>query len=135
MTSHEINLPGMGDVIRKAGTGSGGRAQTFLTNELLRLSDPYTPFDAGIMVGMARIVDGATAIEYNAPHTQYHWYGRLMVDAVTGSSWARAGTQKVLTPHMMSYKGGPLRGPRWVDRAFEANKDALIKSVEKVANQ
>lgn len=133
--THEINLPNAGDVVSKAGLQPGGKAQSFFTHELKRLSGPYTPFATGVLEGSGRVIDNDTAIEYNTPYAQYHWYGKLMVDAVTGSSWARPGTQKVLTDKNMNYRGGPLRGPRWVNRAYENNKDELIKQVEKVANQ
>lgn len=133
--SHEINLPNINQVIQKAGTQPGGRTQQFFTHELRRLADPYVPMGVGVLKNSSRVVDNDTAIEYHTPYAQYHWYGKLMVDPLTGSSWARAGTQKILTPINMNYRGGPLRGPRWVNRAFEDNKDALLQSVEKVANQ
>lgn len=133
--THEVHLPNINQVIAKAGTQPGGRTQMFFTNELRRLSDPYVPMGAGVLKNSSRVVDNHTALEYHTPYAQYHWYGKLMVDAVTGSSWARAGTQKVLTERDMSYRGGPIRGPRWVNRAYEDNKEALLQSVEKVANQ
>lgn len=133
--SHEINLPNINQVITKAGTNPGGRTQMFFTHELRRLSDPYVPMGVGVLKNSSRVVNNHTAIEYHTPYAQYHWYGVLMVDPLTGSSWARAGTQKVLTNRGMKYRGAPMRGPRWVDRAFEHNKEALLASVEKVANQ
>lgn len=131
-------------IIKEHGLGPGGSVQKFFTNELLRISDPYTPFSSGILKGTAFISQDGTSIFYNTPYARYLWYGKLMVDPITRKGaffnpaygfWSRPKVQKQLTDIDLEYQGAPLRGPRWVERAYIDNKQALLSSVEKFANR
>jgi len=116
----KINLSDAPKIISKLGLGSGGRTQLFFTNELKRVSDPYVPFKQGALKNNAGIVDEFTAIEYRTPYARYQWYGKVMVG------------RKPKTPinKNLVYKGA-LRGSKWVERAFNDNKEAIIKAVER----
>jgi len=117
----KIDVSSASKIVSKLGLGSGGRTQLFFTNELKRVSDPYVPFKQGALKNNARIVDEGTAIEYNTPYARYHWYGKLMVGP----------KPKTLTNSDMNYRGAPMRGPKWVERAFTSNMEAIIKAVER----
>ena len=63
---------------------------------------------------------GSGEIEYTSPYAHYFYKGELMVDAETGSSYARAGTKKVYAGKELSfYKGDgdkaghPLASKEW----------------------
>lgn len=103
----EINLPGAQEVIDRFGLGAGGKGQMFFTNELLRISDAYTPFDIGTLKNTATIGTSGDFIQYNTVYARRLWYG-----------------------DGFNFKGAPIRGSRWVSRAFMDNQEAIIKSVE-----
>ncbi|MCD7894591.1 MAG: minor capsid protein [Erysipelotrichaceae bacterium] len=127
-------------IAKNHGLTPGGSAQKFFTNELLRVSDKYTPMEVGVLKNSATIALDGTFIQYNTPYARYHWYGKLMVDQNTGSSYAPKDTQKVLTTKDMTYYEpgssvpSPLRGSYWVQRAYNDNKDTLLDSLEKFIN-
>lgn len=136
--THHINLPSVKQVVLSRGLQRGGRVQAIFTHTLHSMADPYTPFDTGTLKGQAsRVVDNNTAIEYNTPYAQYLWYGKLMVDPLTLSSWARKDTKKIMDPQDrdLKYHKGPLRNNRWVERAFDDNKQAIVKMLEKEVNK
>lgn len=115
------------------------QTQKFFSDRLLAYSEPYTPYESGMLESSGRVVDDGAAIEYEAPHARYHYYGKLMVDPITGKGaffskdygfWSRPMAKKKLTDRDLKYQGAPTRGSHWVERAFIANKDSLFEQTE-----
>ncbi|WP_205700222.1 minor capsid protein [Erysipelothrix sp. HDW6A] len=94
--------------------------QKFFSNELMRIADGYVPFRQGALKNSATIETDGTAINYNVPYARVHWYGKIMAGSLP----------KQPTEKDMNYQGAPIRGHRWVERAYADNKDAIIKAVE-----
>ena len=121
-----------------------GSAQMFFTSELMRLSDKYVPFGNGPLKNSAMIEKDGTGLIYNTPYARLHWYGKLMVDPVTGKGaffkegygfWSRPNTPKKLTDIDMQYNGAPMRGPRWVERCYIDNQSQLINATVEFAER
>ena len=53
-------------------------------------SETHSDFKKGLLV-------------WSTPYARYLYYGLLMVDSVTGSSWARKGSSKILTDKPLHY--------------------------------
>lgn len=140
MFSVEIKLDGVETILANHGLQEGGPVQRFFTSELMRLSDPYVPFRSGPLKNSAHPTPEWDGIIYDTPYARYHWYGKLMVDPITkkgafydprtGRFWSRPNTPKELTARDLQYTGGPLRGPKWVERCWLDNKDSIISSTE-----
>ena len=137
MFNINIDMEDVNTILKNHGLDANGKVQKFFTNEIMRISDDYVPFDGGPLKNSARNL--GDAILYNTPYARYHWYGKLMVDPITKKGsffkegyghWSRPNTPKVLTTRSMNYKGSPTRGPRWVERAWVNNKESIIKSTE-----
>ena len=136
----DIDFDGVDQILKKHGLQAGGPVQQFFTSQLMKLSDPYVPFRSGPLKNSVHPSDKWDAIIYNTPYARYHWFGKLMVDPITkkgafydprsGRYWSRPNTKKEETTRDLQYTGGPLRGPKWVERCWIDNKDSIIKSVE-----
>lgn len=142
-TEIKFDLNDVTKIIHDHGLAPGGNVQKFVSNELLRISDPYTPFDSGILKNTAFISSDGTAIIYPVPYARYLWHGKLMVDPVTKKGaffkegygfWSRPKVQKELTNRDLKFQGAPIRGQKWVERAYIDNKTTFLSSVEKFAN-
>ena len=139
----KVNYIGADAVIKKYGFGPNGATQRFFTSEVMRLSDNYVPRRNNILKNSAQMTNDGTGIIYKGPYARYHWFGKVMVDPITGKGsfydpisgrhWSRPNTKKVLTDRDMQYNEVPMRGPRWVERMWLDNKDMVIKSVEEYA--
>ena len=135
-----IDMDDVNQILRNHGLQAGGPVQKFFTSELMRLSDPYVPFRSGPLKNSVHPSQEWDSIIYNTPYARYHWYGKLMVDPITkkgafydprsGRYWSRPNTPKELTTRDLQYTGGPLRGPKWVERCWLDNKDSITNSVE-----
>lgn len=144
ITTYKVDMTDAEQILNKLGLLPGGTIQKYLTNEIVRISDPYVPFDNGPLKNQVyQSIDG-TWFEYLMPYARYHWYGKLMVDPVTKKGaffnpdygfWSRPGTTKELTNKDMNYHGAPLRGPKWTMRAWAANKQQVISNLERKLNK
>lgn len=102
----------------------------FGANEWWRLLIPYTPMESGTMSESVSIKP--KEIEYNSPYAHYLYKGELMVDAETGSSYARYGTKKVYagTPLEISKASHPLATKEWDKAAEPTQKPKLIRAMQ-----
>lgn len=118
-----IDLPGTYEIVDRFGLGPDGMTQKFFSNELMRIADGYVPFRQGALKNSATIETDGTAINYNVPYARVHWYGKVMAGSLP----------KQPTENDMEYSKikQPHAGPRWVERAYADNMDALLEAVEK----
>lgn len=59
-------------ILIKHNLNKNGNGQKFLTHEIRRLSDPYVPFDTGVLKNTA--VEEVNRIIYVAPYAMKQWY-------------------------------------------------------------
>ena len=104
------------DCIETLGLNERGRVQQFVTNEVLRLSEPYVPFDvAGKYPYPGRLKDSGhiendTDVVWQTPYAR-RWYYE---DA--------------------KFQGAPMRGRYWVDRMMQnGGKEKIEDGARKVA--
>ena len=71
------------------------KAEHTVALQIRKDTSPYVPALNGSLDKRTR-VDGSE-VTYPGPYARYLYYGKLMVDPETGSSYAPKGTTKVLT--------------------------------------
>ena len=134
-----VSFPGTDDLLRALNMEEAGKAQQFFTNEIMRFSDPYVPMDsAAILKNSVHPTPGFDGITYSAPYARYHWFGKLMVDPITGKGsfydpktgrhWSRPGVAKVLTQRDINYQGAPMRGAKWTERMWVDHANDILQS-------
>ena len=119
-----------------------------MVNEVLRLSDPYTPKAKGDLIGSGHPEDG-TDIVWNMPYAHYMWEGIVYEDPQlhcagfkTENGWrSRKESEnvppKVPTDRKLEYgngglQNGGLRGDHWVERMLQ---DGGLEEIEKGARR
>lgn len=144
ITTVKIDMKKADDIIESCGLQPSGMIQKMLTNEIARISDPYVPFDTGMLKNQVTISIDGTWFQYNSPYARYHWFGKLMVDPITKKGaffkegyghWSRPDTQKILTETPMKYSGSPMRGPKWAKRAWDDNQEQILSMLERKLNK
>lgn len=106
---------------RDCGIEPGGTVQKVIDLEVIRQSDPYTPFWSGALKNSAitHTVIGSGDVVYNCDNkARALYYGREGFKDPYEWNWSNGGVQV-----------GGLRGPYWVQRAME--NGGLEKVVEK----
>lgn len=84
-----------------------GYSQWFLDNQVMTDMVPYMPMQASVFInvtrGLSAAIAGSGSVYAAAPPMGRMLYeGKVMVDASTGSTWARKGAKKVL---VSQYRG------------------------------
>lgn len=114
-TTVKVNI-NVAEIIASRHLEPGGKAQLFMTSEIKRLSDPYTPMDNGILKSDVTIE--ANSITYDVPYAQRMWHGKVM-----------AGNPLEATDKEINFQGSPMRGKEWTTRAMIDHKEDIIKAV------
>lgn len=96
-------------ILLKRNLNKNSEAQRFMTSEIKRISDPYTPFMNGPLKNTAEV--GINKLTYGQIYSHYQWKGV-----------SKNGKK-------FNYSGGSMRGPRWVERAWADRGNEVIKSV------
>lgn len=112
-------------------------AQYQLDSEIMTDMVPYMPHVTGSQVNKAKAMSAAlagsgTVVAAAPPEGRFLYGGKVMVDPVTGSPWARPGAKKVLTDRDLKYSN-PKATAHWFDTAKKNHSKSWLKTVKKVA--
>ena len=112
-------------------------AQYYLDSQIMNDMVPYMPHRDGNFVNVTRLQSAALAgsgkvVAAAPPMGRFLYEGKVMVDPVTGSPWARKGAKKVVTERPITYSN-PKATPHWFDTAKDAHGKAWVKGVKRIA--
>lgn len=101
------------------------RAQMFVDSEVLRLSEPYIPFQQGVLrtSGILGTVIGSGTVIWNTPYARYDYYGKVMVGRAP----------KRVTNTDLKFHGAPMRGAFWFERMKADKGRQILKGASKIA--
>lgn len=108
------DLSGIGPMLRNA----SDKAQHAVAIQAQKDTSPYVPALTGSLDQRTRVDENQ--IIYPGPYARYLYYGKLMVDPATGSSYAPKGTTKVLTDKNLVFNKAMHSQAQ--DHWFEASK-------------
>ncbi len=113
------------------------KAQYYLDSQVMTDMVPYMPHRDGNFVNVTRLQSAALAgsgkvVAAAPPMGRFLYEGKVMVDPVTGSPWARKGVKKVVTERPLTYSN-PKATPHWFDTAKDAHGKAWVKGVKRIA--
>lgn len=90
---------------------TNGEVQKFIDSEVIRLSEPYTPFDTGYLKNNAPdigTVIGSGKVKYKAPYARRQYYEN---------------------------RGNSQRGKMWFERMKADHKDEILRGALEVAKK
>ena len=89
-----VHTDGM-DAVRTAIAKACTRAEHALTEQMEKDTQPFVPALTGSLTQRTRVVDNT--VIYPGPYARFLYYGKVMVDPNTGSTYAPKGGTKVVT--------------------------------------
>ena len=112
-------------------------AQFWLDGQVMNDMVPYMPHRVGTLVNLTRMQSVALqasgkVIAAAPPAGRFLYEGKVMVDPVTGSPWARKGAKKVVTERPLTYSN-PKATPHWFDTAKDTHGQSWVRGVKKIA--
>ena len=130
MLKFSVHTEGM-DAIKDKLTEGCTKAEHTVALQVRKDTSPYVPMLTGSLDKRTR-VEGAEVI-YPGPYARYLYFGKLMVDPATGSSYAPKGTTKVLTDKNLVFNtaSNAQAQAHW----FEASKAENLEKWVRVADK
>ena len=112
-------------------------AQFYLDSQVMTDMIPYMPSRTHAFVNLVRARSAALAgsgvvVAGVPPSGRFLYEGKVMIDPVTGSPWARPGAKKVVTNRSLTYSN-PQATPHWFDTAKERHGKQWVEETKKIA--
>jgi hypothetical protein len=135
---HTEGLESIKDKLAEACT----KAEHIVAVQIRKDTSPYVPAATGSLDMRTRIEGfsksdfgpgvGSTIV-YPGPYARYLYYGKLMVDPATGSSYASKGTTKVLTDKNLVFNKAmhAQAQSHWFEASKTENLDKWIRVAKK----
>ena len=117
-----------------------GKAQYMLDSMVMASMKPYMPHRTGVFRNVTEAMSDAiagsgTVIAAAPPFGRFLYEGKVMVDPVTNSPWARPGAKKIVTDKDLEYdkSHNPKVTDHWFDEAKKNHGKSWINAVKKEA--
>lgn len=121
------DFSGIGETLRNASE----KAEHAVAVQAQKDTSPYVPALTGSLD--RRTIVNENQIIYPGPYARYLYYGKLMVDPATGSSYAQKGATKVLTDKNLVFNKAMHSQAQ--DHWFEASKAENMNKWLRVARK
>lgn len=137
----KLNLPSGAVLADRKGFGPNGHVQAFHTANVNRRIGKYMPHLTGVLETKLKIARG-TEIVVLGPYAKYQYYGKVMVDSVTGKGPVnipdvgyrfRKGATLAVTDRNLEYTKtfNPQAGPFWDRALVAAEGTALVADIQR----
>lgn len=111
------------------------KAATVVAQQIRKDTSPYVPFRTGSLDLRTRVV--GNTIVYPGPYARFLYYGKVMVDPVTGSAWARPGATKVVTDRDLVFTTDfhPQAQAFWFEASKAENLDKWLAVAQRAVDK
>lgn len=111
------------------------RAESIVGQQVIKDTAPFVPALTGSLTIRTRL-DGNKII-YPGPYARFLYYGKVMVDPQTGSTFAPKGGTKVLTNRDLVFSKAmhPQAQSHWFEASKAQNLDKWIRIAEKAVKK
>lgn len=111
------------------------RAESIVGQQVIKDTAPFAPALTGSLTIRTRL-DGNKII-YPGPYARFLYYGKVMVDPQTGSTFAPKGGTKVLTNRDLVFSRAmhPQAQSHWFEASKAQNLDKWIRIAEKAVEK
>lgn len=125
-----VHTDGM-DAVMEALASACGRAGHAVAVQVEKDTAPFVPMLTGSLTQRTR-VDG-NQIVYPGPYARFLYYGKVMVDPSTGSTYAPKGGTKVVTDRNLVFNQTvhPQAQSNWFEASKAQNLDKWMRVAEK----
>ena len=140
-----VHTEGMDEVKDKLAQGCK-KAEHALAVQVMRDTDPFVPMLTGSLMQRTH-VEGYTAgdfgpgsgnvIVYPGPYARFLYYGKVMVDPNTGSTYAPKGGTKVVTDRnlVFNHTAHPQAQAHWCEASKAQNLDKWLRVADKAVRK
>lgn len=123
------------DAVKEAIAKACTRAEHVLAEQIKKDTQPFVPMLTGSLTQRTR-VDGSAVI-YPGPYARFLYYGKVMVDPNTGSTYAPKGGTKVVTDRNLVFNQTmhPQAQAHWGEASKAQNLDKWVRVADKAVKK
>lgn len=123
------------DAVKEAIAKACTRAEHVLAEQIEKDNQPFVPAFTESITQRTR-VDGSAVI-YPGPYARFLYYGKVMVDPNTGSTYAPKGGTKVLTDRDLVFSKAvhPQAQSHWFEASKAQNLDKWVRAADKAVKK
>lgn len=112
-------------------------AQFALDSAVITSMVPYMPRNTGTFINVTKAMSASLAgtgkvVAAAPPMGRFLYEGKVMVDPVTNSPWARPGAKKIVTEKDLQYSN-PSATPHWFDTAKDKHGKSWVRLIKRKA--
>lgn len=113
---------------------STNKDEKILAAQVMKDTDKFVPALTGNFAQRVHLEE--STIVYPGPFARFLYYGKVMIYAPTGSTWAPKDEHKVVTGRdlIMNKSMHPLASSHWFDVSKAANLETWLKVAERLVN-
>ena len=122
------------DAVKEAVAKGCSRAEHVLAVQVAKDTAPFVPMLTGSLRTLTRVT--GNEVIYPGPYARYLYYGKLYVDPLTGSSYARKGITKVpavLEKNLIFHRPGTCS--HWFEASKAQNMERWVRVAEKAVTR
>jgi hypothetical protein len=129
-----VHTDGM-DAVRTAVAKACARAEHVLAEQMEKDTQPFVPMLTGSLTQRTRVV--GNDIIYPGPYARFLYYGKVMVDPQTGSTFAPKGGTKVLTNRDLVFSKAmhPQAQSHWFEASKAQNMEKWVRVADKAVKK
>ena len=129
-----VDVSGMDEVKRQLARACG-RAESVLAQQAMKDTIPFVPALTGSLTQRTRVV--GNEVIYPGPYARFLYYGKVMVDPATGSTYAPKGGTKVATDRNLVFTKTmhPQAQSHWFEASKAQNLDKWLRVAEKAVKK
>lgn len=138
MLKFKVHFDGRDSIEDKLGINCT-RAEEAVARDVMKDTAKFAPFRNGIMEMRTEVIktkDGA-GVYYPKPYARYLYFGKLMVDPATGSSWVSKGNHKVETDKNLVFNRAhnSQAQSHWFEASKAVNLDKWLGTAERALKE
>ena len=125
-----VHADGLDD-LKQTIAAACSKAEHVLAQQVMKDTTPFAPALTGSLTQHARVI--GSEVIYPGPYARFLYYGKVMVDPATGSTYAPKGGTKVITDRNLVFNRAmhPQAQSHW----FEASKAQNLEKWVRVADK
>ena len=132
-TRIKVDMKPVDTILTRLGVNKTGDVQMQLTRIVNKRITRYMPFRTGALSTKLKYISSPTEITVMAPYARYQYYGKVMVDPETGSTYAPKGGTKVVTDKNLVFNtsGHNQAKSHWFEASKAENLDKWLRVADK----
>lgn len=129
-----VDVSGM-DAVKNALAKACSRAENVVAQQVMKDTTPFVPAVTGSLTQRTRVV--GNEVIYPGPYARFLYYGKVMVDPTTGSTYAPKGGTKVVTDRNLVFKTKMHQQAQshWFDASKAQNMEKWVRVADKAVKK